>query len=126
MLASGAAFACYCKAAAYAGGDAATSEEDREGEGDDEGTKAYKAAPCPCREFSDDQRAERERAAVARAIRFRVAREGVTKFEDAVFGPREIRTRRIEDFVLLRSNGVPTYQLSVVVDEHRHAHTSAM
>ncbi|HEY6905020.1 MAG TPA: glutamate--tRNA ligase [Candidatus Acidoferrales bacterium] len=117
LLASGAAFACYCKAAAYAGGDAATSEEDREGEGDDEGTKAYKAAPCPCREFSDAERAERERAGAARAIRFRVGREGVTKFEDAVFGPREVQNAEIEDFVLLRSNGIPTYQLSVVVDD---------
>jgi len=117
LLASGAAFPCYCKGAAYAGGDAATSEEDREGEGDDEGTKAYKAAPCPCREFSDAERAEKERAGVARAIRFRVAPEGVTKFEDAVFGPREVQNVEIEDFVLLRSNGIPTYQLSVVVDD---------
>jgi glutamyl-tRNA synthetase len=117
LLASGAAFACYCKAAAYAGGDAAANEEDREGEGDEEGAKAYKAAPCPCREFSDAQRAEKERAGVPRAIRFRVARDGVTKFEDAVFGPREVQNAEIEDFVLLRSNGIPTYQLSVVVDD---------
>jgi glutamyl-tRNA synthetase len=41
----------------------------------------------------------------------------VTKFEDAVFGPREIQNAEIEDFVLLRSSGVPTYQLSVVVDD---------
>ncbi len=117
LLASGAAFACYCKAAAYAGGDAASSEEDREGEGDDEGAKTYKAAPCPCRDLSHDERAEREHAGVPRAIRFRVVREGVTKFEDAVFGPREVQNSEIEDFVLLRSNGIPTYQLSVVVDD---------
>ena len=117
LLASGAAFACYCKAAAYAGGDAAATQEDREGEGDDEGAKAYKAAPCPCREFSDAQRAEKERAGAQKAIRFRVAREGVTKFEDAVFGPREVQNAEIEDFVLLRSSGIPTYQLSVVVDD---------
>ncbi len=117
LLASGAAFACYCKAAAYAGGDAAATEEDREGEGDDEGTKPYKAAPCPCREFSDAQRAEKERAGAQKAIRVRVSREGVTKFEDAVFGPREVQNAEIEDFVLLRSSGIPTYQLSVVVDD---------
>ena len=58
-----------------------------------------------------------KRAGVPRAIRFRVAREGVTKFEDAVFGPREVQNAEIEDFVLLRSNGIPTYQLSVVVDD---------
>ncbi len=117
LLASGAAFACYCKAAAYAGGDAATSEEDREGEGDDEGAKTYKAIPCPCRDLSHAERTEKEHAGVPCAIRFRVAREGVTKFEDAVFGPREVQNSEIEDFVLLRSSGIPTYQLSVVVDD---------
>ena len=44
-------------------------------------------------------------------------RAGVTGFEDAVFGPREVQNAEIEDFVLLRSNGLPTYQLSVVVDD---------
>ena len=44
-------------------------------------------------------------------------RTGTTKFEDAVFGPREVQNTEIEDFVLLRSNGLPTYQLSVVVDD---------
>ena len=44
-------------------------------------------------------------------------RTGATRFEDAVFGPREVQNAEIEDFVLLRSNGLPTYQLSVVVDD---------
>jgi glutamyl-tRNA synthetase len=115
LLASGAAFPCYCKPASYGGGDAPADAE--EGEGDDEGPKSHKAAPCPCRELSDAQRAEKEREGIPRAIRFRVPRGGVTKFEDAVFGLREVQNAEIEDFVLLRSNGVPTYQLSVVVDD---------
>jgi len=117
LLSSGAAFACYCKATAYAGGDAAVGEEDREGEGDDEGAKAHKAIPCPCRDLTPDERVQKERAGVPQAVRFRVPHDGVTKFEDAVFGPREVQNAEIEDFVLLRSNGVPTYQLSVVVDD---------
>jgi glutamyl-tRNA synthetase len=117
LLASGAAFACYCKAAAYAGGDSALSEDDREGEGDDEGAKAHKAIPCPCRDLTPDERIEKERAGAQQAVRFRVPRDGVTKFEDAVFGSREVQNAEIEDFVLLRSNGIPTYQLSVVVDD---------
>ena len=44
-------------------------------------------------------------------------RAGVTKFDDAVFGPREVQNAEIEDFVLLRSSGLPTYQLGVVVDD---------
>jgi glutamyl-tRNA synthetase len=111
FLASGAAFSCYCKPAAYAGADAAGEQE-----GDDEG-KLQKNAACPCRDLSDSDRAAKEKDGIPRAIRFRVPREGLTKFEDAVFGPREVQNNEIEDFVLLRSSGLPTYQLSVVVDD---------
>jgi len=117
LLASGAAFGCYCKPAAYGGGDAASgaAAEEQEGEGDDEGPKAQKGPACPCRDFSYADLALK--TGVPYAIRFRVPRTGVTKFEDAVFGPREVQNAEIEDFVLLRSNGLPTYQLSVVVDD---------
>ena len=108
---------CYCKASAYAGGDAARDAEEQEGEGDDEGPKSHKGPACPCRDLSAADRAAKEREGIPRAIRFRVPRTGATKFEDAVFGPREVQNEEIEDFVLLRSNGVPTYQLSVVVDD---------
>ena len=114
VLAEGAAFACYCKPAAYAGGDVA---EEQEGEGDDEGAKATKAAACPCRELSPAERAAKEAQGIPRAIRFKTPRTGTTRFEDAVFGPREVQNAEIEDFVLLRSSGLPTYQLSVVVDD---------
>ena len=113
LLTSGAAFSCYCKPAAYAGADAAPEEE---GEGDDEG-KLQKNVACPCRNLTDAERAAKEKEGIPRAIRFRVPREGTTKFDDAVFGPREVQNAEIEDFVLLRSTGLPTYQLSVVVDD---------
>ena len=113
ILASGAGYACYCKAAAYTGGDAA---EENEGEGDDEG-KATKVAACPCRDLTPEQRAAKEKEGIPAAIRFRTPRTGTTHFEDAVFGPRDVQNAEIEDFVLLRSSGLPTYQLSVVVDD---------
>jgi len=116
LLASGAAFQCYCKAAAYSGGDAASGPK-AESEGDDEGPKVQKSIACPCRDLTAMERAAKEQSGIARAIRFRVPRTGVTQFEDAVFGPREVQNAEIEDFVLLRSNGLPTYQLSVVVDD---------
>ena len=114
ILASGAGFACYCKPAAYAGGDAV---EEHEGEGDDEGQKATKNIACPCRDLTDADLAAKEKQGIPRAIRFRTPNTGTTKFEDAVFGSREVQNADIEDFVLLRSNGLPTYQLSVVVDD---------
>jgi len=50
------------------------------------------------------------------AVRFRVP-EGRTAFDDLVRGHIDIDHATIEDFVILRSNGSPTYQLSVVVDD---------
>ena len=113
ILASGAGFKCYCKPAAYAGADSGAEE----GEGDDEGTKLQKGLGCSCRDLTEADRAGKDKEGVPAAIRFAVPREGTTKFEDAVFGPREVQNNEIEDFVLLRSSGLPTYQLSVVVDD---------
>jgi glutamyl-tRNA synthetase len=50
------------------------------------------------------------------ALRFRVP-EGETTFNDFVHGPTVFRNEEIEDFVLLRSDGTPTYHLSVVSDD---------
>src|SRR5581483_11040547 len=64
------------------------------------------------------QEAERRRAAgLPCAVRFAVPETGSTAFDDAVFGGREFANSEIEDFVLLRSDGVPTYHLSVVADD---------
>ncbi|HXW62423.1 MAG TPA: glutamate--tRNA ligase [Candidatus Acidoferrales bacterium] len=113
LLRGGHAFPCYCKATTWSGIDS----QEQGGEGDEEGPKAAKAARCACRHLSDSERAGREREAITPAIRFHVPTTGTTRFEDAVFGPRELPNAEIEDFVLLRSNGLPTYQLSVVVDD---------
>jgi glutamyl-tRNA synthetase len=51
------------------------------------------------------------------ALRFAVPEGGVTAFEDAVFGRVEFANAELEDFVLLRSDGAPTYHLSVVADD---------
>ena len=54
---------------------------------------------------------------VSRArIRVRVP-EGRTTFNDLVHGPIRSITRTVEDFVIVRSDGQPTYQLSVVCDD---------
>ena len=64
-----------------------------------------------------DQVAAREAAGVPRAIRFRVPPEGRTAFADAVHGEIGFDNAGLEDFVILRSDGFPTYHLSVVVDD---------
>ena len=44
-------------------------------------------------------------------------REGKTHFDDIVYGPQERDYSEIEDLVLLRSDGHPLYNLSVVIDD---------
>src|ERR1700733_5819457 len=61
--------------------------------------------------------ASRRAAGEAAAIRFRVPEGGVTAFDDAVVGRVEFANSELEDFVLLRSDGIPTYHLSVVADD---------
>ena len=112
LAASGAAYFCDCPAEKYAGGDAVEETDDAKKE---QGPR--RITRCACREGKPGLSVENA------AIRFRVPIGTVTHFEDAVFGPREVSSDEIEDFVLLRSpkegqtQGGPTYQLSVVVDD---------
>jgi len=51
------------------------------------------------------------------AIRLKVSREGSSQFADIVYGEQERAHSEIEDLVLLRSDGHPLYNLSVVLDD---------
>ena len=51
-------------------------------------------------------------------IRLKASREGQTVIEDAVQGRVTFGNDQLDDMVLLRSDGTPTYMLAVVVDDH--------
>jgi glutamyl-tRNA synthetase len=55
---------------------------------------------------------------VAPVIRLKAPRQGETVIEDAVQGAVRFANSQLDDMVLLRSDGTPTYMLSVVVDDH--------
>ncbi|HYH69782.1 MAG TPA: glutamate--tRNA ligase, partial [Methyloceanibacter sp.] len=57
-------------------------------------------------------------AGVTPAIRFKAPREGETIIEDRVQGRVTFANKDLDDLVILRSDGSPTYNLSVVVDDH--------
>jgi glutamyl-tRNA synthetase len=71
----------------------------------------------PFRDLSFEESNRRADAGEAFAIRLKVDKEGVSKFDDIVYGPQERDYSEIEDLVLLRSDGHPLYNLSVVVDD---------
>ena len=51
-------------------------------------------------------------------IRLKAAREGETVIEDSVQGRVVVQNAELDDMILLRSDGTPTYMLAVVVDDH--------
>ncbi len=51
-------------------------------------------------------------------VRLKAPREGETVIEDRVQGRVAVQNAELDDFILLRSDGTPTYMLAVVVDDH--------
>ncbi|HEX6046190.1 MAG TPA: glutamate--tRNA ligase [Pyrinomonadaceae bacterium] len=71
----------------------------------------------PYRNLSKEESDRRAAAGEPFAVRLKVPVEGKTKFDDIVYGPQERSHSEIEDLVLLRSDGHPLYNLSVVIDD---------
>ena len=105
LLAEGHAYYCYCSPERL--------REEREGAESRGDAWQYDRA---CLSLSADRVAELQASGVPPAVRFKVP-EGQTTFDDAVHGRIEFERGNIEDFVVMRSDGGPTYHLSVVVDD---------
>jgi glutamyl-tRNA synthetase len=106
LVASGHAYYCFCTKEALETRRAAATAEGR--------PPRYEGT---CRRISREEGARRRAAGEAAAVRFAVPDSGSTFFDDAVFGRVEFANTELEDFVLLRSDGGPTYHLSVVTDD---------
>jgi glutamyl-tRNA synthetase len=52
------------------------------------------------------------------AIRLKTARDGVTVVDDVIQGHIEFPNKDLDDLVIVRSDGIPTYNFAVVVDDH--------
>jgi glutamyl-tRNA synthetase len=105
LLASGHAYPCYCSPDLLKQKREAAEREGR-------GWKYDRT----CLQLGDDERRRIESSGLRPAIRFRVP-PGKTSYLDRVHGKIEFDREQIEDFVILRSDGQPTYQLSVVADD---------
>ena len=71
----------------------------------------------PFRDLAGDESDKRAAAGEPFAVRLKIARDGKTHFDDIVYGPQARDYSEIEDLVLLRSDGHPLYNLSVVIDD---------
>jgi len=71
-----------------------------------------------CRDLTPQQRAEREAEGTPRVVRFAIPLEEKTAFEDLIRGRIEFENARLDDMIILKSDGFPTYHLASVVDDH--------
>ena len=108
MLASGHAYNCYC-----------TAEELRQMR---EQAIAEGRSPRYDGRWRDRNPADAP-AGVAPSIRLKAPRDGDTVVEDLVQGTVRVGNAELDDMIILRSDGTPTYNHSVVVDDHDMAIT---
>jgi len=69
-----------------------------------------------CLALPAEEKARREHESMPRTIRFLVP-EGKVTLDDAIHGRIERDSKEIEDFIILRADGSPTYNFAVVVDD---------
>ena len=107
LLATGHAYHCFC-----------TPEEIEAGRKEMEAQKAgFVGYNGRCRTIGADQRAAFEREGRRPNLRFRMPEERVMKVHDLVRGDVEVNTRELDDWVMLRPDGVPLYNFACVVDD---------
>jgi glutamyl-tRNA synthetase len=71
-----------------------------------------------CRDLTQHERTQLESTGITPVIRFKTPLEGETTFSDLIYGPVIFKHDTLDDFVLLKSDGYPTYHLANVVDDH--------
>ena len=101
LMEKGHAYRCFCEKS--------ESEEDS-GEfdrGDD-----------PCRDMSREESDRRAAAGEPYVIRQRIPHEGTTTFHDEIFGDITVENTTLDDQVLIKRDGLPTYNFANVVDDH--------
>lgn len=75
------------------------------------------AYPGTCRSVPRSESDERAAKGEAHVVRLNSGRFGTPKFKDAIYGPFQKKEPE-EDFVLMKTDGFPTYHLANVVDDH--------
>ena len=70
-----------------------------------------------CRDLAQVERARLEAAGITPVVRFKTPLEGETSFDDLIRGRVTFKNETLDDFILLKSDGYPTYHLANVVDD---------
>ena len=97
LVEKGCAYRCFCEKA--------ESEE-------------FNRADDPCRSLSKEESDVRAAAGEPYVIRQRIPHEGTTTFHDEIFGDITVENKTLDDQVLIKRDGMPTYNFANVVDDH--------
>ena len=101
LVERGAAYYCFCEKA--------ESEED---------SGEWGRADDPCRSLTAEEVAANLAAGKPYVIRQRIPKEGTTTFHDVSFGDITVENKTLDDQVLIKRDGLPTYNFANVVDDH--------
>ena len=71
-----------------------------------------------CLHLSKEEVEEKLKAGVPYVIRQNIPNEGTTSFEDEIYGKIEVPNSELDDMILIKSDGYPTYNFANVVDDH--------
>lgn len=101
LVEKGAAYYCFC-----------------EKQSDEEEAGGFERAEDPCRNLSAAEVEEKLSAGLPYVIRQKVPQEGTTTFRDVSYGEITVENKTLDDQVLLKRDGLPTYNFANVVDDH--------
>ena len=101
LIQKGHAYYCFCEK---------TESEEDSGE--------FNRAADPCRDLPLEQAEARVAAGEPYVIRQKIPQEGSTTFHDAIFGDITVENKTLDDQVLIKRDGMPTYNFANVVDDH--------
>ena len=107
LVASGNAYRCFCSPERVA--------ELRKEQARNKQRQGYDSH---CRYLPDAERRAREAEGAPSVLRFAMPQSGMTSVEDTIRGHVEWQNDLTDDFVLVKSDGFPTYHMAVVVDDH--------
>ena len=101
LIEKGHAYYCFCEK---------TESEEDSGE--------FDRGEDPCRSMSLEEAQARVDAGEPYVIRQKIPHEGTTTFQDAVFGAITVENNTLDDQVLIKRDGLPTYNFANVIDDH--------
>ena len=107
LLENGHAYKCFC-----------TADELKERRAAQKAARGDQGYDRRCRYLSPEEISAREGMGMTYAVRFKAPLEGATVIPDVIRGDITVPNAQIADAVLMKSDGLPTYHLANVVDDH--------